>query len=984
VGGKILGALLMKRKTEKIGSRKGIEKLKSSEEKIVPVAAIGASAGGLEAFSELLRNLPMQTGMTFVLVQHLDPHHTSQLVQILTRETNLPIKEVTEGDFLRPNQVYIMPPNREMTLEKDALRLWTRPENRGRHMPIDRFFTSVAVAQGPEAIGIVLSGTASDGTRGLNAIKEHGGIAIAQDEKSARYSSMPSSAIASGNVDLVLTPRAIAEELARIGGHPYVQTEADQEPSKDGKDTILALLLGATGINFAQYRPSTLLRRIQRRMVLSRTESFDAYIDLLQKNPAELEALSQDVLIHVTSFFREPEVFEALREIVFPALVKGRDRDERIRIWLPGSSTGEEVYSVAITLFEFLENVPARPEIQIFGTDVSQRVVEKARSANFGEAIEAEVSPERLRSFFTRTGSGYQIIKPIRDMCIFARQDVTRDPPFSKMDLISCRNVMIYFEPELQQRLIPLFHYALKPTGFLLLGGAENVGRFSHLFEAVAQKAKLFRKRPGKRDSSSVNVPTIVPQRSSLGNFRASAEQRGHEITRKADKALMDRFCPPLIVVNQDLEILQFRGAVAPYLQPASGNASLNLFSMTLPALEFELRSLVHQAKDDQRGVRREGLEVDIGGIPQRVDLEVIPVGGTESQSSSFIIAFVGRPNTTPTEEAPGVAQDVWKLRIAHLERELLAAKRQVQSMLDEREVANEELRSANEEIQSSNEELQSTNEELETAKEELQSTNEELITLNEELRHANLQLGDLNNDLLNFLRSVNIPVVMVGRDLRIRRFTPAAHKIMKLIPSDLGRLITDLKPDIPIPDFENQIGEVIDSLITKEIEVQDASGHWYSLVMRPYETVDNKISGAILILFDVEESKRSLLQKQQAVNFANALLETMRSASLLLDAGLRVKRATSSFYRLFQTVPEKTEGRLFYEVGSGEWDIPELRSLLEEVLPQNSLVENFEIWQNRPSGTQRKLLIQAARTKEMVDHDYLIVVSIEDVTAPV
>ena len=348
----------MKKKTEKIGSRKEMEKLKLSQAKIVSVAAIGASAGGLEAFSELVRNLPMQTGMAFVLVQHLDPHHTSQLVQILTRETNLPIKEVIDGDFLRPNQMYIMPPNREMTLEEGALCLWKRSESRGRHMPIDRFFASVALAQGARAIGIVLSGTASDGTLGLNAIKEQGGITIAQDEKSARYSSMPSSAIASGNVDLILTPRAIAEELGRIAGHPYVRIEADHEPSKNGKETIVALLLAATGVNFAQYRQSTLLRRVQRRMVLTRTESFDAYVDLLHKSPAELDALYQDVLIHVTSFFREPEVFEALREIVFPALVKGRTRDEPIRIWLPGSSTGEEVYSVAITLFEFLENVP--------------------------------------------------------------------------------------------------------------------------------------------------------------------------------------------------------------------------------------------------------------------------------------------------------------------------------------------------------------------------------------------------------------------------------------------------------------------------------------------------------------------------------------------------------------------------------------------------------------------------------------------------
>ncbi len=525
---------------------------------------IGASAGGLEAFSELLRNLPTQTGMAVVFVQHLDPHHPSHLVQILNRETTLPIKEVTDGELLEPNHVYIMPPNREMTLENGALRLWARTENRSRHMPIDRFFASVAEQQGSGAIGVVLSGTASDGTRGLNAIKEKGGITIAQDERTARYFSMPSSAISSGNVDLVLTPRAIAEELARLSGHPYVKEQAEPKPSKDGKDRILALLLAATGVDFAQYRQTTLLRRIQRRMILNRTEEFDTYVDLLQKNSAELEALYQDALIHVTSFFREPEVFEALRKDVFPELVKDRDREDPIRIWLPGSSTGEEVYSVAISLFEFLEDLPVRPAIQIFGTDISQRVIEKARNAIFGEAIESEVSPERLRSFFTRMDRGYQINKPIRDMCVFARQDITRDPPFSKMDLISCRNVMIYFEPELQDKLIPLFHYALKPAGFLLIGTAENIGRFSNLFDTVAQKSKLFRKRTGSRPSHQLAVlpwSQFVPlPKSPKRKPRIGAR----DAIRKAEKTLMDRFCPPAVVVDQNLEILQFRGSGHP------------------------------------------------------------------------------------------------------------------------------------------------------------------------------------------------------------------------------------------------------------------------------------------------------------------------------------------------------------------------------------------------------------------------------------
>ena len=593
-------------------------------------------------------------------------------------------------------------------------------------------------------------------------------------------------------------------------------------------------------------------------MVLNRTEDFDAYVDLLQQNPTELDALYQDVLIHVTSFFREPEVFQTLREDVFPELIKDRDRQDPIRIWLPGCSTGEEVYSVAISLMEFLENSQVQPSIQIFGTDVSQRVIEKARSAIFGEAIESEVSPERLRRFFTRIDRGYQINKPIRDLCVFARQDITRDPPFSKMDLISCRNVMIYFEPELQDRLIPLFHYSLKSAGFLLLGTAENIGRFSDFFDVIAQKSKLFRKRPGKGRPPLIGRFAAAPTVPALENSRAEVEEGARGLTRQADKALMDRFCPPAVVVDQNLEILQFRGTVTPFLQPASGKASLNLFNMLHPGLEFELRPLIDRAKTNRGDVRREGLQIEIGGVTQMLSLEVIPFGGAESQSLGFIIAF----EATRTSSPQAASEDTYnaeRLRITQLETELGAAKEHLQSVINEREVANEELRSANEEIQSSNEELQSTNEELETAKEELQSTNEELTTLNEELRHTNLELSEVNNDLLNLLRSVNIPIVIVGRDLRIRRFTPATQKTLKLIPSDVGRLITDLQPDIQIPDLEKQIRQVIDSLITKEVEVRDKAGRWYSLLMRPYETVDNKISGAVLVLFDIEQSKRSI-----------------------------------------------------------------------------------------------------------------------------
>src|ERR1700730_6995227 len=929
------------------------------------VVGIGASAGGLEAFSELLRHLPKNTGMSFVFVQHLDPKQTSRLTDILSRITDMPVEVAIEGRRMQRDRVYVMPPGLDLTVSDGILKLEPRTDTGGRHLPIDHFFRSLAREQRNKGVAIILSGMGSDGTAGLKMVKESGGMTFAQDEPSAQHQGMPRSAVDSGVVDVVTTPRKIAEELVRLALSPTSKVAKKRPGSENSLKSIFILLRSKTEVDFSQYRKTTVRRRIQRRMVVHRLEKLGDYLTLLERNPDELDALYEELLIHVTNFFREPETFDVLATVVLPRLLQERGLNDPIRIWLPGCSTGEEAYSLAIVVTEFFDGKQEPPGIQIFATDVSDRVLGIARKGIFDQSIESNVSKERLRRFFSKTEHGYQVKKQIRDLCVFARQNVLRDPPFSRLDLISCRNVLIYFEPAAQRKLIPYFHYALKPGGFLLLGGAETVGNFSDLFQPVDQKTKLFSKR-SVRSPYLMRIEGGLPDPTSadvLRDFAAQPALIQPDPLRETDQLLMAKYCPPAIVVDSGMRIVQFRGNVAPFLDPEPGQASLDLFRMVRTNLEIPLRSLLAEAKKGERPARKERILAEGSGLATFLNVEVVPMSGSATRERWFVLLFeesqvpVQEVSSPPSKRSGKKAKNT---RVSQIEQELAATREHLQTLIEEQESINEELRSANEEIQSSNEELQSTNEELETAKEELQSTNEELITLNEELKSGNVELSELNNDLTNLLRSVNIPVVMVDRNLRIRRFTPAAHKSLKLIPSDVGRLITDLQPDIQIPDIENQIGQVIDSLVTKEIEVQDTAGRWYSLLMRPYETVENKISGAILILFDIEESKRRLFQEQQAADFANALLETVRSASLLLDRNLQIKRATPAFYRQFRTVPEKTEGRLFYEIGDGEWDTPGLRSLLEEVLPKNSRVQDFELWQRAPVIGKRKLLLNA------------------------
>jgi two-component system CheB/CheR fusion protein len=828
------------------------------------IVGIGASAGGLEAFEQLLSALPADTGMAFVLVQHLAPKHESILSELLSKWTNMPVIEVKHGMAVEPDHVYVIPPNADMTVRRSVLHLSALSPDRARRMPIDLFLRSLAEDQQSRAIGVILSGTASDGTLGIQAIKAHGGVTFAQSEDSAKYNAMPRSAAAAGHVDYVLPPDGIARELCQIASHAHIFTADETESSeKPGRDEILnkiyRLLRNFSRVDFSYYKSGTITRRITRRMFLRKVDSLRAYFDLLRDNSDEVEALFNDLLINVTGFFRDPEAFEALQTKAFPVMFKEREPGRQIRIWVPGCSTGEEAYSIAIALIEFLGDRASNLQIQIFGTDVSESIIQKARSGVYLESIAMDVSLERLQRFFQRVNGSYQISKTIRDLCLFARQDVGKDPPFSKLDIISCRNVMIYMGPALQKRIIPLFHYALKPNGILFLGSSETVGGFSELFDLVDKRSRIYRKKVGAAPYRMDFVPRYLSEDETKGTPVPAPRVDFQKI---AAQILLSRYAPASVVVNEKWDIVQFVGQTGRFLDPTPGDASLNIMKMVKPGLQLELRRAFQRAR---RGgtVRKEGVLVEQNGMLRTVNFEIMPIKSIPGKQRYCLVVFeegdAHAPKSLKPLRAAGARREpetnksLLEQENKRLIEELGATREYLQSIIEEQRSTNEELRSANEEIQSSNEELQSINEELETAKEELQSTNEELTTVNEELQNRNDELTKVNNDLNNLLSIVNIPIIILGNDLRIRRFTPVSERVLNLIPTDVGRPITDIKSNLKMNDLHQVIMRVIDTLETQENEVEDMNGRWYSVKIRPYRTADNKIDGVIIVLLELD-----------------------------------------------------------------------------------------------------------------------------------
>ncbi|HET9209921.1 MAG TPA: CheR family methyltransferase [Thermoanaerobaculia bacterium] len=839
-----------------------------------PVVAIGASAGGLDAIRELFRHMPADTGFAFVLIQHLSPRHETLIPELLAPLTPMPVRTVEEETVVHANHIYVMPPHGTLTIDDCVLYL-SRPArpSRGRRSPIDRFFRSLAEDLEDEAVAVILSGTGTDGILGLKAVKERGGLTLVQAPETARYDSMPRSAILTGAVDHVAAveqmPARLIEHQQRLRDGRGGSSEQLREEIVGHLGKICAILRRETGHDFRRYKQSTLVRRVRRRMNESRAASIYAYVESLGNDNLEVEQLFRDLLISVTHFFRDPEAFALLADKVIPRLFEGKDEDGFVRVWVPGCATGEEAYSLAVLLREHAATLAKPPQIQVFATDIDSQALEAARQALYPEAVADQISPERLERFFVRHGNMYQVSREIRDLCLFSLHNLIADPPFSRLDLVSCRNVLIYLESELQKKIVALFHYALRPGGYLFLGPSEMVSGQPELFRTLDKKHRLFQSR-----DTVTRPPFSFPlsERGRLGlraaeDLQRRAIPRQVEVARTFEAILLESYAPACVVVNEGGEIVYFSPRTGRYLEPPSGTPTVNVLDMARKGLRLDVRTALHKAVNSRVSVVHENVAFELDGQTPRVNVIVRPMPELGDDPGLFMIVFqdvVVPAGDPPLEIEPGViAADDPIVR--RLEAELRATRDHLQATLEELESSNEELVSSNEELLSMNEELQSANEELQTSKEELQSVNEELETVNAELKKKLEELDRANADLQNLFQSTRIATVFVDRELRIKKFTPTAVEVFRLIEGDLGRPIADIVPRFPGGDLVKDIREVLRSLSPRERQVRSEEGDaWYLQRILPYRTVEDVIDGVVLTYLDITRLKRAEEERER------------------------------------------------------------------------------------------------------------------------
>ncbi|MFI5346058.1 MAG: chemotaxis protein CheB [Elusimicrobiota bacterium] len=852
--------------------------------KAFPIVAIGASAGGLKAFADLLSAVPPSPGAAFVLIPHLAPQFKSHLSEILGRNARLPVHEIKSGERVAPNRVYVLPPNRTLTVKKGMLRLAPLGRGSDRYKPIDAFFRSLADDQKDNAVGVLLSGAGSDGTDGLQAIKDHGGTTYAQDGNTAAYFSMPNSAVVSGCVDFILAPADIGVKLGTLTNGPYSAKSANASRGLDDVlIKMLTLLHTVKGVDFEHYKRSTLRRRVQRRMAVEGVGDPEKYLRTLRADPKLVDRLYGDLLICVTSFFREPESFRALKTEIYPRLLKNRPVHAPIRIWVPGCSTGEEAYSHAMNLFEFLGERAASTPFQIFATDVNPAVIEKARVGAYSRSAVAGVSPDRLKRFFLHAEDGYRIAPFIREHCVFAVQNLVQDPPFMNMDLISCRNLLIYMGPTLQEKALQIFQYALKPRAILMLGRSENIGDFSGRFSPLDPKRKIFSERTS---ASKARLEFVQPSRfletdSLLKEARRGKSDAGaasspaFDLQGELDGVLPARYVPNGIIINAELEILRFLGSTAAYLRPAPGRPSLNLRRMASAELLLQLRAAVHLAKESGCPVSKEiSAPHHPGESPRRARVEVVPIKASKLHKEYFLVLFEEISSDQDKLRSGAPRRRGESRRVIELKEDLATSAENLKSIIEEQEATNARLKSSNEDLLSSNEELQSINEEYETTKEELQSSNEELIASTEEVARGNMILSRANSDLTNFLANIDIPVVMLDINLSVHRFTPTAEKLLGLSSASIGRSVMDLKLPADIPNLRPRLLQVIKTGGIQALEVLGANARWYYLFLRPYRTdpsagVKSRIAGAVMAFIDIQERKLSERSLQRLATLA-------------------------------------------------------------------------------------------------------------------
>jgi two-component system CheB/CheR fusion protein len=946
--------------------------------------------------------MPSSTGVAFVVVTHQHPGHVSLLPDIIARNTKLSVVEVQEPTRLEPDRIYLGSPGGLMFLEGGRLRVEELEAEQSPHLPIDHFLRSLAADQGEQAICVILSGTGSDGTLGLRAVKAESGMAMVQTPQSAKYASMPASAQSTGMADYVLAPGEMPEQLLAYVRGPYLQKPRPRPHIVEDRiafprelvNKILNLIKRKTGHDFSQYKEGTIQRRIERRMNLHQIRKVSAYFDYLKENPREIDLLLSELLITVTSFFRDPGAFEALSGEALPELLRHRAEGEIVRAWVVGCATGEEAYSVAILLHESIEKTEAPVEIQIFATDLDDHAIRSARQGRYPAGIEADVPPERLEKYFHKDDNFYQVRKVIRDMIVFAPQNVTKDPPFTKLDLIVCRNLLIYLDTPLQRKVLELLHYSLRSGGLLFLGPSETLGRSSDLFDTLDQKWKIYRRKEATRQVHPVLDVQAARSGDPEGEARPAERQgdRKPRTTREIERLLLSRFAPASLVVDERGEILYIHGRTGEYLEPAAGEQPRsNVSDMAREGLGSLLTAGIRQASTRKQEVVRRNVRVKTNGAYAFVDVTVTPLKDPEPIRGTLLVTL--RPAAAAQggeESAPSRRSGKKKKKRGEesfidqksVEEELQYTRESLKTTIEELETSNEELKSSNEELQSTNEELASTNEELETSKEELQSLNEELTTVNAELESKVNELARVNDDMQNLLNSTNVATIFLDQDLKVKRYTQKAREMFSLIAGDLGRPLQDLSSKFHQTRLYEDCQEVLTKLVPKEMEVETEEGQTHMMRIMPYRTVDNVIEGVVLTFVQIDQ----LRERQGAAGAGDDRWEEMIRASrgpmLVLDRDLQVLAANSAFHRTFRTRPADVRSRRLYELNGGAWDTPELRRLLEEVLPAEGSCSDFRVEHEFPSLGRRSFLVNARRLSGTPGDGWeRTVIGVEDVT---
>ncbi len=883
------------------------------------IVGIGASAGGLEALKSFLDNLPSDSGMAFIIVQHLDPNHKSLLAELLAKHTNMNVFEITEGLLVSPNCVYVIPPNKDLKIFNNALLLLNPPDVRANRRPIDAFFHSLAEDKKEKAIGIIFSGTGTEGALGLKDIILNGGITIVQDPKTAQFTGMPNNAISAKVADYILAPEKMAKQLLsyikKLGKKDLIKTtELDAEVENHLK-TILLIIRNKTGYDFSNYKTNTIIRRINKRIALNQIDSFDNYTKFLEKNPTEVESLYKEFLIGVTSFFRDEAVFKVLEKKTIPFLIDNCVAKQEIRIWVCGCSTGEEAFSLAILFKNALEKKKKYIKVSIFASDIDEEAIVFARNAKYSDNIESDVSPNFLELYFTKHENTYHVKKEIRGMVVFAHHNLIKDPPFSKLDMISCRNLLIYINSNLQNKIIPVFNYSLNNEGILLLGTSESIGDYTNLFSVIDEKTKIFKKKDvGIRKSTMIYELPLLQDKVYLNDTSSTIGLRKKAtISSVTDKLLLDQYAPPSAIIDKNNEALYFSGNTGLYLSPPAGLARFNILDMAKKGLRISLENAINKSRKENTETFIKEIEIIAGDNIRTINLRIKPLISKQYEIGSLMIIF---ESVEKIEEKSKNKKTVRSEKDAiDLEKELKITKEHLQIAIEELESSNDELKNANEDFQSSNEELQSTNEELETSREELQSVNEELITVNTELTDKIEELSKANNDLNNLLRSIEVATLYLDRELKIKRYTPAATKIFNLIPSDIDRPVTQLASNLHYDSLSDDVNEALKTLAIKSLEVNSFDGCWYYMRIIPYRTADNIIEGVLVTLVEITDQKKVEQQLKKSNEHLNLIMQNLPAVpfTFILKPELKLDFVGVSSEKVTGFLPEQFTGDLSF-----------------------------------------------------------------------